>query len=216
MEEIIADYIISASHLDRLRASRGDVGAVLSAHHDPPAVARPNDAAPRPSHAPQPLLPAAGGGGGGIHRRIETELDGMRCRSAVLRRAVAEHEAPAQRKSLSRSLRIRPGHLHAPELLRGSLLSPTHDRPASWAGTPASPRRSLASTPARPRSAVTDPTAARTPDPGPGPGRDFLQLAVPRRAQSLSIARRRTDRPASASASAHAWKAAAAGEGRRN
>jgi hypothetical protein len=199
MEEIIADYIISASHLDQLRASRGDIGAVLSAHRASSAPPRTNESTPRPSPW---LVSAAAAPGSGIHHSIETELDSMRCRTAFLRRAVADREAPARRATLSRSLRVRPGRLFVPELLRtaappGPLSPADHeslphashgdsDGPASWARVLTPSAR--ASAPARPWSAIAGPAGQRAgplaADPAradrprtcyPGPGRDTLR-----------------------------------------
>jgi hypothetical protein len=157
MEEVIADYIVSASHLDQLRASRCEVGATLDgspsrspSRDDPSSPRRFADLAARllPASANLTLDGGGSGGDGSLHRRIAMALDGMRCGSAALRGAVRAHEAPAQRDSLSRSLRVRPGRLAPQELLR-SPLSPssppqrqptgtnrsTPPRPASGAGS---------------------------------------------------------------------------------
>jgi hypothetical protein len=142
MEEIITEYIVSASHLDQLRAIRGEVGAIYdatgsrsSSRDDPFSPGRGMNLATKLS-PPLVSLATAGGGGfvgssngggcGNLHHRIATVLDGMRCHSAVLRSAVREHEAPDQRESLSRSLRVRPGRLAPSELFRGPL------SPSQW------------------------------------------------------------------------------------
>ncbi len=175
IEEIINDYIVSASHLDHLRANRGEVGAILDAGGRSPATVTSGSGGIGGG--------VGGGGGGSLHRRIATSLDGMRCHSAVLRGAVREHESPAQRESLARSLRVRPGRLAPSELLRGPLSpsSPQWARPESGASQCSPARRaSGASTGAgRPRP-VSAATALRSPPP-----RDALPRTM-RRANSFS------------------------------
>eukprot|EP00291_Cryptomonas_curvata_P007590 CAMPEP_0172202726 /NCGR_PEP_ID=MMETSP1050-20130122/30838_1 /TAXON_ID=233186 /ORGANISM="Cryptomonas curvata, Strain CCAP979/52" /LENGTH=126 /DNA_ID=CAMNT_0012880761 /DNA_START=152 /DNA_END=528 /DNA_ORIENTATION=+ len=72
MEEIITDYIVSASHLDQLRANRGEVGAILDAagsrspgRDDPFSPGRGVSLAAKSSPTPASLATAGGGGGGG-------------------------------------------------------------------------------------------------------------------------------------------------------